>query len=108
MLSGAVLSFLHFGALTLLPLLLTGFLVGEAVSSAGRRWPDRKLAMIAFACASVGPSLGQALVYAVMMPIPDPGVRIVVALTAAMQSLGMFGILIAMISGVIASTRVTR
>jgi hypothetical protein len=105
---GAGLTFISLSFLTLVPILLTGFLVGEAVSNAGLRRPDRTFAVIAFVCACIGPTLGRALVLAFLMPVPDPGARVTLGLIGAMQSLSGFGALMALIAGGIAASRVTR
>jgi hypothetical protein len=108
MLCGVLLSLVNLGILSLLLVILAGYLVGEAVSLASRRLPYRGLAVLAFACASLGPSLGRAALLAAMIPMPDPALRATLAVTAAFQSLGAFGLLAAVVAGVIASNRVTR
>jgi len=104
---GAFLAVIQFGALAFLPMLLMGFLVGEAVSAAGRRRPARELAVIAFLSAVVGPVAGRALVFWLLTPIADPAIRASFALSAAFQALGAFGVLLAIVAGVIASSRVS-
>lgn len=107
MLGGIVLSFLP-GGLLFIPLILTGFLVGEAVSAASNRRGGRGLVIIAFTCAVVGPILGRAVLTALLLPLPAPALRATVAFGGAVESLGIFGLLLLMLAGVIASTRVDR
>src|SRR5438874_12760441 len=64
MVGGIVLAIVPFGALAILPLLLTGFLVGESIAATARRWYGSSLAVLAFVCAVVGPLLGRALLIA--------------------------------------------
>jgi hypothetical protein len=108
MLGGAVLPFLSFGFFTLLLTLLVGYLVGEAVSRSTRRLPYRGLAILAFVCAAIGPILGRACVLAAMAPFPDPVARVSFSLMGAFASLGVFGLLMAIAAGMVASSRVTR
>jgi hypothetical protein len=106
--AGALLSILPLGFLAMFALLAVGYVVGEAVSRASRRLPYRELAIVAFVCACLGPTLGRALLLALLVPFPDAGARALLALTAAFQSLGPFGVLVSIIAGIIASNRVTR
>jgi hypothetical protein len=106
MLGGIILSVAPLGALIMVPLLLMGVLVGEAVSAAAGRRTSTGLAVLAFACATAGPILGQAAMLAPRIPVADPALRANVALGVAVQSLGAFGLLLLLVAGVIASTRV--
>lgn len=108
LLGGTVLSVVPLGALMFLPLILIGWLVGEAVSAAAQRKANTALGVIAFTCATVGPILGQAAMLAPRIPIADPTLRANVALAIAVQSLGPSGLLLLLVAGVIAATRVQR
>jgi hypothetical protein len=106
MVGGAVLVVLPFGAFAMIPLLLTGFLVGEAMSAAAARRGARGLTILAFACAVLGPVLGRAAVVALFVPGQEPAMRAALALLTATQSMGGFEVLLLLVSGVIATTRV--
>jgi hypothetical protein len=106
MVAGAVLVVVPFGAFVIIPLLFTGFLVGEVMSAVTGHRGGRGLVVLAFACAIVGPILGRAAVVALMLPGEDPSLRAALALVAATQSLGAFEVLLLLVSGVIATTRV--
>jgi hypothetical protein len=108
MLAGVLLPFLGFGIFNLLLIVLAGYLVGEAVSSVTRRLPYRGLAVVAFLCASLGPSVGRALLVAVVTPHPDLGVRVMFGATAALRSLDPLEILALIVAGIVASNRVLR
>jgi hypothetical protein len=108
MVSGIVLSVAPLGALFFLPLLLTGVLVGEAVSAVARRRAARGLAGLAFGCAVVGPILGQAALLAPRLPVADPTVRAHLTLAVALQSLGPLGLLLLAVAGAVAASRITR
>lgn len=105
-LGGIALSVAPFGYLIMIALLLIGLLVGEAVSAAARRRASSGLAVLAFACAAVGPILGQAAMLVPRIPVTDPALRANVALAIAFQSLGGFGLLLLLAAGLIAATRV--
>ena len=105
---GALLTVLPLGFFGFIGALIGGYLVGDVVSRVSRRLPYRELAILAFACATVGAVLGRAVVFAVMFPIGDPAVRVSVAATSALFSLGLFGILATVFAGVVAAGRVMR
>ena len=107
MAGGILLSFVP-GGLVILPLLLTGFLVGEAVSAASRRRGGRELAILAFLCAVLGPIVGRAAFTTVLLLLSQGGARAGLAVIGAYQSFGAFGILLLVLAGIIASTRVDR
>jgi len=106
MLGGVILSVAPFGALIVLPLLLTGFLVGEAVSAASNRRMGSGLAILAFLCATLGPIAGRALLVAVAFPAISGAARVNLALNVAVQSLSGLELLLLLVAGVIATTRV--
>jgi hypothetical protein len=105
--AGAMMTFVP-GGLLILPLLLTCFLVGEAVSAGSRRRGGRGLALVAFTATLTGPVLGRAALIALLTPGPESAVRGLLYFTAALQSFGAFGLLFLAVAGVIASTRVDR
>ena len=106
MLAGVVLVVAPLGAFMILPLLLTGFLVGEAMSAAARRRGGNGLAVLAFVCTVAGPILGRAAFVAAAVPVQDPVTRASVALVVALQSLGALELLLLAVAGIIAATRV--
>ncbi len=106
MVCGVLLSLLQFGALAILPLLMTGFLVGEAVSATARRWSGTHLVVVAFLCAVLGPLLGKALLIAPLVPTASPGAKAAGALIGAARTTGVFELLLLVVAGVIATTRV--
>ena len=103
--SGVLLSFLRFDALSFLPLLLMGYLVGESVSAAANRKSGLALAIVAFMCAFWGPLLGRSLLF-MLTPVGFESSRAAAALVDALAAQGPFGILLLMVAGVIAATRV--
>jgi hypothetical protein len=103
-----VLSLVPLGALAVLPLLLTGFLVGEAISATARRWDGRGLAVVAFLCAAVGPLLGKALLIAPLVPVEGLTAKAAGALLVAGRGTGILELLLLVAAGVIATTRVSR
>jgi hypothetical protein len=105
MLGGVILVIVPFGALAILPLLLTGFLVGEAISAVARRWYGPSLAVLAFVCAVVGPLLGRALLIAPLLPVEGAAAKASAALLTAGRSVGGLELLLLLIAGVIAATR---
>ncbi len=106
MVAGVVLVVAPFGAFMILPLLLTGFLVGEAMSAAAGRRSGSALAVLAFVCTLVGPILGRAALVAPAVSVQDPVLRANLALVVALQSLGAFELLLLAVAGIIATTRV--
>ena len=103
---GIVLAIVPLGAFAIIPLLLTGFLVGEAISATARRWYGQNLAILAFLCALFGPLLGRLLL--IMPFIPAEGLlnKAAGALVLMSRSVGGFEVLLMMVAGVIAATRV--
>jgi hypothetical protein len=99
---GALLGFVGFGGLGLL---LLGFAVGEVVSRAGGRRGGRALAAVAFSGAVVGPVLGRAVMIAVLVPLPDPGLRLALGAQAMIPMVVSMEGLFLIIAGVIASSR---
>jgi hypothetical protein len=106
MVGGVALSFLQFGVLALLPLLLTGFLVGEAMSAVANRSSGSGLAVAAFVCTVIGPVLGRAALIGIAVPADGVGVRLVTSLMLAGRSMAGFELLLLLIAGVLAATRV--
>jgi hypothetical protein len=106
MVGGVVLLVVPFGAFAIVPLLLTGFLVGEAISATAKRWYGPRLAVLAFACAVVGPLLSRGLVILPLVPAEDAFGKVVGALLAMGRSVGGFELLLLGVAGVIAATRV--
>jgi hypothetical protein len=102
-----VLSFFPLPGFSWLPLLLTGFVVGEAVSAASNRKRTTGLAMIAFASAIVGTTVGMWLPTLVRL-VGVPGGLQPRLLTLLVMQVGPVEALFLLIAGVIASTRVTR
>jgi hypothetical protein len=102
MLTGILMTFVP-GSLMLLPLLLGGFLVGEAISAASRRRGGRDMQIAAFFCAVLGPLFGRAVVLVLLAQVPAA-----VALNGAVASMGPLGLLLLLAGGVIASTRIDR
>jgi hypothetical protein len=104
---GVALGMLPVPGLSWLFILVTGFAVGEAVSAASNRQRTTGLAMIAFASVLVGTLVGQWLpLLARMAAVPgalQPQLLIVLLL-----QVGPMEIVLLLIAGVIASTRVTR
>jgi hypothetical protein len=105
MLGGVVLVVVPFGALALLPMLLTGFLVGEAISATARRWYGPGLAILAFACAALGPLLGRAVLIAPLLPVEGVAAKASLALLTVGRSVGAFELLLLMAAGILAATR---
>ena len=107
MIGGVALAFFQFGVLALLPLLLTGFLVGEAVGAvAGRFSASSGLAGVAFVCTVVGPVLGRGALIALAAPVDGLGARLATGLMLAARSMAGFELLLLLIAGVLAATRV--
>lgn len=101
-LGGALLGFVGFGGLGLL---VVGLAVGEVVSRAGGRRGGTTLAVVAFFGAVVGPLLGRAAVIALLVPLPDLGMRL--ALMAQVMIPLMMSVegLFLVVGGLIASSR---
>jgi len=99
---GALLGFVGFGGLGLL---ILGFAVGEVVSRAGGRRGGRTLAVVAFLGAVVGPLVGRAVMIAVLVPLPDPGMRLALGAQAMIPLIVSMDGLFLIIAGVIASSR---
>lgn len=99
---GALLGFVGFGGLGLL---LLGFAVGEVVSRVGGRRGGRALAVVAFSGAVIGPLIGRAVVIAVLVPLPDPGMRLALGAQAMLPLIVSMEGLFLIIAGVIASSR---
>ena len=108
MVGGIVLAVVQFGAFVILPLLLTGFLVGEAISATARRWYGPGLAVLAFLCAVLGPLLGRAILIAPLVPTESLAAKGAGAVFALARTTGGFELLLLVVAGVIASTRVHR
>ena len=106
MAGGLVLTFLQFGAFVILPLLLTGFLVGEAVGAVGRRASGSALGVLAFFGAVVGPLLGKAALIAPLVPAEGVSAKVTGALVAMGRTTGGFELLLLVVAGVFAATRV--
>jgi hypothetical protein len=102
MLTGILMTFVP-GSLMLLPLLLGGFLVGEAISAASRRRGGRGMQIAAFTCAVLGPILGRAVVLVLLTGAP-----LLATLNGSVVLMGPFGLLLLLAGGVIASTRIDR
>ncbi|MPZ13510.1 MAG: hypothetical protein GEU73_03650 [Chloroflexi bacterium] len=107
-LGGVVLTVAPVGALVVLPLVLTGLLVGEAMSAVAGRQSSSGLALLAFMCATVGPLIARAALVATMLPSADPVARANASFGLAIQSLGPFTLFLLVLAGVIATTRVSR
>jgi len=105
LLTGASTILLPLGPLAFVRLLLDGWLVGGAVWAVSDRTSTRAMSAAAFVGASVGPVVGRAVVLAVLIPLTDPVMRATLALTHALQ-LGLFGLLMLVVAGAIASSRV--
>jgi hypothetical protein len=106
MVGGIVLVFFPFGAFAILPLLLMGFLVGETVGAVTRRSNGRSLAVLAFLCAAFGPLLGRAVLIAPLVPADGIAAKATAALITAGRSTGALELLLLLVAGVIAATRV--
>lgn len=106
MVGGIVLVIVPFGAFVILPLLLTGFLVGEGMSATARRWYVPSLAVLAFVCATVGPLLGRALLIAPLLPVEGAAGKAAAALLTVGRTVGGFELLLLLVAGVIAATRI--
>lgn len=106
-LCGAALSLFPLRGLWWLPMLLTGFVVGEAVSAASNRQRTAGLAMIAFGSVFVGTMVGLWLPTLIRLAAV-PGALQPRLVSALLLQLGPFEVLFLLIAGVIASTRVTR
>ncbi len=63
---------------------------------------------MAFFCASLGPMLGRVALLVLIVPVPDPSLRAMLAVTSALGSLGPFGLLMGVLAGVVAASRVAR
>jgi hypothetical protein len=105
MIGGVVLVVVPFGALAILPILLTGFLVGEAISAVARRWYGPGLAVLAFGCALIGPLIGRALLVAPLLPVEGAAAKASAALLTVGRSVGGFELLLLLLAGVFAATR---
>jgi len=104
---GVAFALFQFGVLARLPLLLTGVLVGEAVGAvAGRFSASAGLAGGAFACRVVGPVLGRGALIAMAAPVEGLGARLATGLMLAARSMAGFELLLLLIAGVLAATRV--
>jgi hypothetical protein len=106
MVGGVVLAFFQFGVFAIVPLILTGFLVGEAIGAVARRPYGRTLAVVAFACAVVGPLLGRAALVAPFVPAEGIAARAGAALVVVGSRVGGLELLLLIVAGVIAATRV--
>lgn len=96
---------LGFGGLGGLGLLIVGFAVGEVVSRAGGRRGGTALAWIAFSVAVVGPLLARAMVLGLVLPVPDPSLRLAAAAQVLIPLLLSGDGLFLAIAGVIAAAR---
>jgi hypothetical protein len=107
---GALLAVVPLGLFSFIGAIVIGLAVGESVSKATRRLPFRGLAAIAFCCALVGPTMGQAVMFAARAPLPfsDPLMRLQIALSFALSIAQPMTLVMAIIGGIIATTRVTR
>ena len=106
MVGGVVLALLQLGALIIVPMILMGFLVGEAVGAVARRSYGQSLAIVAFLCAVIGPLLGRAVLIAPLVPAEGIAAKASGALILAGRSTGGFELLLLMVAGFIAATRV--
>ena len=104
-LGGALMPFIPGG---LLILLLTGYLVGEAVSKALHRRGGRGLAIVAFVAALAGPVLGRLALLLPLIASPASGGNVLAFVAAALLSFGGLELLLLVVAGVIASTRIDR
>ena len=96
---------LGFGGLGGIGLLIVGFAVGEVVSRVGSRRGGTALAWIAFAGAVLGPLVAKAVVVGLLVPVPDPSLRLAVAAQLLIPSLLSGEGLFLVIAGVIAAAR---
>jgi hypothetical protein len=108
MMAGLVLAIVPFGGLIIVPLLLTGLLVGEVMSTLIRRRTSQTVAVLAFVCTVVGPLMGRALLAVLLSPGADAAVRAAASFEASLRSLGLFGLLLLLAAGAIAYARVNR
>jgi len=86
--------------------LLGAVLVGEAVWAVSDRTRTRAMSTAAFVGASVGPVIGRALVLALLIPLGDAPLRLTLAFSHSVQSMGLLGLLMLVVAGAIASSRV--
>lgn len=101
-LGGALLGFVGFGGLGFLVL---GFAVGEVVSRAGGRRGGTPLAVVAFFGAVAGPLLGRAALIALLLPLPDLGLRLAVMTQTIVPLMMSVEALFLVVGGLIASSR---
>lgn len=106
MVGGLVLAIVPFGGFAIIPLLLTGFLVGEAMGATARRWYGQNLAVLAFLCALLGPLLSRVLLVVPFIPAEGVLSKVSGALVLMSRSVGGFEVLLLLVAGVIAATRV--
>lgn len=104
-LGGAIMPFIPFGMFVLL---LTGYLVGEAVSKASDRRGGQAMAVLAFAAAMAGPVLGRLLVFTSLMPGTPSLSGLPRVFLAALYTFGGLELLFLVVAGIIASTRIDR
>jgi hypothetical protein len=106
MVGGIVLAFFPFGAFAIVPLILSGLLVGEVVAAIAGRSYGRILPVVAFTCAVVGPLLGRAALVSLSLPGDAVVARAATALVAVGTHVGGLELLLLIVAGVIAATRV--
>lgn len=101
---GALLAVTPTPLLIILPLILTGFLVGQVMTTvAGGSAPT--LAALAFLCGAGGPILGSAALLALASAGPSFSLRAREALDSTLHSLGPLGVVLLLMAGVIAAIR---
>ena len=99
MAGGALLTFVPFGALRMLPLLVLGYLVGEVSAAVAGRPGGGVLAVLAFTCALMGPLAGDAMLGS-LLGSPNGA-----TLSSSAASLGTFGVLALFAGAVLAGFR---
>lgn len=104
MAGGVLLALMPTPLLVILPLILTGFLVGQVMATVARGRPPG-LAALAFFFGAGGPILGSAALLALASAGPSFSLRAREALDSTMHSLGPFGVVLLLMAGVIAAIR---
>lgn len=107
MLGGALLALTLTPILIILPLILTGFLVGQVMATTARGSAPG-LAALACVCAAGGPILGSAALLALAAAGPSFSSRAGDALNSTLHSLSPLGVVLLLTAGVVAAIRVRR
>lgn len=102
MAGGAALTFVPFGALRMLPLVVLGYLVGEVSAAVARRPGGIGLALLAFGSALVGPLASEAALANLLVAGQSAAST---SLSGSAASLGPFGALALVAGAVLAAAR---